>query len=178
MAMENVDRMAAGAEPWWRQAGKFLLAFVVLQMLYAWSEGTAVERLLVDIITVRSAAWIIAHLDPASAVLAVGHEIIAPCGALSILNGCEGSGAMLLLSAAMFAAPMSIGWRMAGLMAALPFVYLVNQLRVVTLFFSYCAARDMFALLHGYAAPTATVIACCIFFRAWLQRGQARIVHK
>ena len=175
MATENVDRMVADAEPWWRLAGKFLLAFFALQVLYAWSEGTAVERLVVDTITVGSAAWIIAHIDPASAALAIGHEIIAPCGSLSVLDGCEGSEAVLLLAAAMLAAPMSNGCRIAGLLTALPFVYLINQIRLAALFFSYCMARDMFALLHGYVAPTAIVIACCIFFLAWLQLCQARI---
>ena len=61
---------------------------------------------------------------------------------------------------------------------ALPFVYVVNQIRVVALFFAYCFARDSFAFLHGYAAPTTIVIACGIFFLTWLQLGQARPISQ
>jgi len=176
--MESAGRAVTRIEPWWSCAGRFLLIFIALQMLYAWGQGSGVERLLVETITVGSAAWIIAHIDPHIAVLAIGREIIAPCGALSILNGCDGGEALLLLTAAISAAPVSGGWRIVGLLTALPFVYVVNQIRVVALFFAYCFARDSFAFLHGYAAPTAIVIACGIFFLSWLQIGQARLISQ
>lgn len=173
--MESADRSMTSVEPWWLCAGRFLLIFIALQMLYAWGQGSGVERLLIETITVGSAAWVITYIDPQIAVLAVGREIIAPCGALSILNGCDGSEALLLLMAAISAVPVSGGWRIVGLLAALPFVYVVNQIRVVALFFAHCFARDSFAFLHGYAAPTTIVIACGIFFLTWLQIGQARL---
>ena len=177
MTNGNVIRTTTGVEPWWRLAGKFLLGFTALQGLYTWSEGSVVERLLVDDITVRSAAWIIAHLDLATPVLAVGHEIIAPCGSLSVLNGCEGTEAALLLAAAFLAAPLSPACRLVGLLVTLPYVFFLNQVRVVALFFAYCRARDTFAFLHGYVAPTSIVIACCVFFLVWLQRCQARVLE-
>lgn len=172
--MEQADRTTANLEPWWRCAGRFLLSFIALQMVYAWGEGSAAERLLVESVTVGSAAWFVALIDPHIEVLAIGRELIAPCGALSVLNGCDGSEALLLLAAAIIAAPASGGWRVVGFLAALPVVYVVNQIRLVGLFFAYCFARDSFAFLHGYAAPLAVVIACGVFFMAWLQLGQAR----
>lgn len=172
--MEKADRTRAGDAPWWWLAGRFLLAFIALQMLYASSLDSAAERFLVETITAGSAAWFIGHIDSHIAVLAIGREIIAPCGALSILNGCDGSEALLLLAAAISAAPVSCAWRIVGLLAALPFVYVVNQMRLVALFFAYCRARESFAFLHGYAAPSAIVIACCLFLLVWLQLGQTR----
>ena len=174
MAKGNADGMTTGLEPWWRSALRLALVFFTFQVLYAWSEGTAVERFLIETVTVRSAVLIIAHIAPASAALAIGHEIIAPCGSLSILNGCDGIEAALLLVAAFIAAPMSTRCRLLGILAALPFVYFVNQMRVVLLFFAFCRARDMFPLLHGYVAPTGIIIACCVFFLVWLDRCQAR----
>ena len=172
--MESADKSMAGVDAWWLCAGKFLLIFSALQMLYTSGQGTGVERLLIETITVDSAAWVITHINPHIAVLGIGREIIAPCGALSILNGCDGSEALLLLTAAISAAPVSGGWRIVGLLTALPFVYVANQIRVVALFFAHCFARDSFAFLHGYAAPSTIVIACGIFFLTWLQIGQAR----
>ncbi len=175
MAKGVPDRMASSVGPWWRSAVKFALVFFSLQGLYAWSEGTALERFIIEAVTVRSAALIIAHIDSASTVLAIGHEIIAPCGSLSIRNGCDGIEAALLLVAAFISAPVSNGRRLLGIIAALPFVYFVNQVRVVVLFFAYCRARDMFPLLHGYIAPTGIIVACCAFFLLWLDRFATQI---
>lgn len=175
MTKASADGMTTGVEPWWPAVLRFTLVFFAFQVLYAWSEGTAVERFLIESVTVRSAVLLIAHIDPASAVLAIGHEIIAPCGSLSILNGCDGIEAALLLVAAFIAVPMSIGCRLLGILAALAFVYLINQVRVVVLFFVFCRARDIFPLLHGYVAPTSIIIACCVFFLVWLNWCQARI---
>jgi exosortase family protein XrtM len=175
MAKRMPDRMANSVGPQWRSAVKFALVFSALHVLYAWGEGTVLERFIIEVVTVRSAAIVIAHIDSASAVLAIGHEIIAPCGSLSIRNGCDGIEAAILLVAAFIAAPVSNGYRMLGIIAALPFVYFVNQVRVVVLFFAYCRARDMFPLLHGYIAPTAIIIACCAFFLLWFEQSATQI---
>jgi exosortase family protein XrtM len=176
--MDKVASTTAGVEAGWRTAGRFLLSSVILQLLYACGEGSAAETLLVESATVASAAWFISLLDPHIAVLAVGREIIAPCGTLSILNGCDGSETLLLLAAAIIAAPVSRGWRLLGLLASLPFVYVINQIRLVALFFSYCFARNNFAFLHGYAAPSVIVVLCSLFFLAWLQLSQIRTLAR
>ncbi|HLA41104.1 MAG TPA: hypothetical protein VJ417_13975, partial [Candidatus Glassbacteria bacterium] len=74
----------------WRVLLVFLAVFFALQ--YAWERGrdTAVERLFIDELTVRPAAWIIDRLWPAFQVQADGHRLVAAAGRLNILNGCEG----------------------------------------------------------------------------------------
>lgn len=152
-----------------------LAAFALLQ--WAWSEarGTWIERLVIDQMTVRSAAALIDALDPAIGVQAVGSRLRAAGGGINILNGCEGTEVVLLLAGAMLVAPMAWRARMLGLVAGSVLVFALNQLRVVVLFYAFRLDRGLFDVLHGVVAPLLLILAAGTFFVVWLDRHRPRI---
>lgn len=157
----------------WRVAA-FLALFAALQWGYSAQRGGALERLVIDVATVQSAATLIGWLTPEIGAHADGTRIKAQGGGLNVLNGCEGTDVAFLLTAAMLAAP--IGWRarLLGLLAGLPLVFVLNQVRVLTLFYTYRGSRDWFDLLHGAIAPLVLVVAVGGFFTYWLGRHARR----
>lgn len=148
----------------------FLGTFALLQ--WGWSEarGTWVERLVIDQMTVKTAAWLIDTLDPAIGVQAVGSRLKAAGGGINILNGCEGTEVAFLLACAMLVAPMAWRARLLGLAAGCLLVFILNQGRVLALFYAFRTDRALFDALHGIIAPLLLILAASVFFLVWLNR--------
>ena len=148
----------------------FLAAFAALQGLYETAKGTWVERLIIDHATVQTAAWLIDTLDPSVGVEPVGPRLRAPGGGLNILNGCEGTETAFLMIAAMLVAPLSLRARLGGLLAGTLVVFVLNQARVVALFYAFRSDKAVFDMLHGIVAPLLLIVAAAAFFVVWLNR--------
>jgi exosortase/archaeosortase family protein len=152
----------------------FLGAFALLQ--WGWSEarGTWIERIVIDRMTVETAASVINALDPAIGVQAVGSRLKAAGGGINILNGCEGIEVLFLLIGAMLVAPISWRARVLGIMAGGVLVFALNQSRVIALFYAFRSDRALFDALHGVIAPLLLVLAAGAFFVSWLDRHGPR----
>ncbi len=148
-----------------RFAALFLFVFFLLQTAY--SASSAARHAVIDVLTVMPSAAIIDLIDPESNAVPAGHRIVSPQGSLSILNGCEGTETFFLLSAAMLA--FSAGWKrkMSGIVSGLIVVYLLNQCRIISLFFAARENHEWFDLLHGYVAPTLIIALSAIYFLWW-----------
>jgi exosortase family protein XrtM len=151
----------------------FLALFAALHLAYQSLRGTAVERLLVDRLTVAPAAWMINLLTPSVQAVAEGHRVRAPGGSLNILAGCEGTETMLLLAAAFIAFPLPWKRKLAGALAGCAVVYALNQARILALFYSFRHDRALFDLLHGIVLPVA-IIVCTLAFFLWWASAQSR----
>lgn len=149
----------------------FLAVFVALQTLWAGARGSAVEHLLIDTATVRPAAALVHLLTPELDVRAIGTRLVAAGGGINILNGCEGLEALFLLAAAFAVADLSWRRRMAGLALGAVLVYLINQARIVGLFYANRMDRALFDQLHGTAGPLLLVVLVGLYFFAWLHRA-------
>lgn len=147
----------------------FLGIFAALQGWYSTAaRGTWVERVLIDEVTVKSAAALIRNFDPATGVLPVGARLQAPGGGINIINGCEGADVMFLMMAAMLVAPISIKARFIGIVLGVLVVLALNQVRVIGLFYAYRMDRNLFDLLHGVVAPLMLILAVSGYFLLWL----------
>jgi exosortase family protein XrtM len=145
----------------------FLLFFTLLQYGYAASRGSIVERIVIDIATVQPSVAVINLIAPEEQAKASGHRILSPLGGLNILNGCEGTESIFLLLAAIlaFAAPWK--YKLIGALIGTMLVYMLNQTRIVSLYFLAHQNHHWFDLLHGYVAPTLIVVLTCVFFLWW-----------
>jgi exosortase/archaeosortase family protein len=148
----------------------FMAAFFALQWAWGQARGTAVERLIIDQATVRPAAFLVNLISPGTSAYADGSRIKAPGGGINILNGCEGTEVLFLLYAAFLAAPLAWRARLLGTGAATLFVYVLNQARIVALFFANRADAELFDALHGMIAPLLLIACSLLFFLYWLQR--------
>ena len=151
----------------------FLLAFFLLQYGYSASRGTIFEHLVIDVATVQPSVAIINLVAPGEQAAATGHRIVSPLGGLSVLNGCEGTESIFLLLAAI--AAFSAPWKhkLKGAFLGTVFIYLLNQGRIVSLYFAAHHDRHWFDLLHGYVAPTLIIVLGCVFFLWWASRNAA-----
>ena len=147
-----------------------MLAFVVLQTLWGQARGSALERLWIDTATVKTAVALIDLLSPELQAVAQGSRIRAPGGGINILNGCEGTDVLFLLAAAFLAFPMPRRSRLAGFGLGIVLVYLLNEARILALFYAYRSDRALFDVLHGLVAPLVLIAAVAAYFYAWAYR--------
>jgi exosortase/archaeosortase family protein len=150
----------------------FLAVFFALQ--YAWevSRGSQLERVVIDQATVAPAARLINALWPEQGATAQGYRIVSPQGRLNILNGCEGLETLFLLVAAIAAYPFTWRARLQGLGLGLPLVFVLNQARIVTLWYAFIHDRALFGVLHGVVLPLLLVAICLVFFLAFMVRHE------
>lgn len=156
--------------PLWLQALLFGAVFVLLQSGYGALRGTWVERMAIDTLTVKTAAWTIRTLTPEVAVQAVGTRLKAPGGGINIINGCEGTEVLFLLCAAFASATLPWRARLTGVLAGTLLVFVLNQGRILALFYAYRSDKPLFDLLHGTVAPLLLIALSALFFMFWLGR--------
>lgn len=161
-----------------RFASIFLVVFFVLQYGYSTTRGTAFEHLVIDVATVRPSVAAINLIAPQEQAQATGHRITSPQGGLSVLNGCEGTESIFLLLAAMTAFTTPWKHKLKGALLGTLFVYVLNQVRIVALYFAAHHDRHWFDLLHGYVAPTLIIVLACLFFLGWASRDAAASSHE
>lgn len=148
----------------------FLLLFFAFQYSWEMSRDSALERLVIHDATVRPAVWIIGQLSPASGIEAQGSRMVSPQGRLNILNGCEGLETLFLLLAALLAYPLRRGVRLRGIALGVLLVFVLNQARIVMLWYAFLYDRALFGALHGVVLPLLMVVACLAFFLLYLAR--------
>lgn len=142
----------------------FIAAFLGLQWAWNSARGSAVEQVVINGATVGAAVSIINAWSPEVRAAGVGSTIRSPRGGINILNGCEGTEVLFFLVAAVLAYPMLWRWRVVGLLGGTVYVFFLNQLRLLALFYSYQSDRVLFGHLHGVVAPLALIAATLVFF--------------
>lgn len=178
MHMDQLDKQSGkprGMEL--RFAFLFLLIFLLLQYGYSACSGTAIEHLVIDVGTVRPSVAVINLIAPDDAAQASGQRILSPLGGLSVLNGCEGTESIFLLLAAIFAFNASWTHKLKGALLGTLLIYLLNQGRIVSLYFAAHHDRHWFDLLHGTIAPTLIIVLGCLFFLFWSGRRPLNAPH-
>jgi exosortase family protein XrtM len=146
----------------------FVCLLLAMQTGWNYLRSDELERLVINEMTVKPAAWLIAHITPEVSVQAAGSRLVAPGGGINILNGCDGMDVVLMLIAAMLVAPIPVYWRLSGILTGSGVIYCCNQLRILALFYSYRADKPLFSLLHGMVAPILLILVVAVFFVLWL----------
>lgn len=166
--LADVDAGRLGSAMMWRTA-IFLAVFALLQGWYnTAARDTWIERMVIDQVTVQSAARLIQSFDPSVGVQPVGSRLHAPGGGINVINGCEGIDVMFLLIAAMLVAPIPMKARLAGMALGILVTLGLNQIRVIGLFYAYRMDRSVFDMLHGVVAPMLLIVAIAGYFLFWL----------
>jgi len=150
----------------------FLLLFALMQAGWEAARGSWIERLWVHDLTVRSAVLVINAITPQAQAVAQAARIVAHGGGLNVLFGCEGTDVVFMLVAALAVFGMPWRLRLAGMAVGLVWVFVLNQARIVALFYAFRSDRALFDLLHTAAAPLLMVVLTGMFFHLWL-RGPA-----
>jgi len=89
---------------------------------------------------------------------------------LSIATGCNGAEAMALYFSAVFAFPA--GWRqkLLGVVFGLVGIFIINQIRVVALFFVAMTKPEILPEAHNYAGQTFVIVLGMACWWFWAER--------
>lgn len=156
--------------PWRRHPAVFFVLFVVfflaLQQGYLWlreqTGNTWSARLNATV-----AVSLINLVDPTADAQALHTEIISSRARVEIMKGCEGSDVVLLAVAALLAFPLPLVRKVMGLLAAALLIYVVNLVRIISLFFALAYRPQWFDLLHGAIWQTLIILLVAAFFLVW-----------
>lgn len=148
----------------------FPLLFGALDLAYLHLKTPYLKPWLIDRLTVQPAAWL-ADALLAVPVTAHGHTLLAGDLRLSVLNGCEGVDAMLMLLAAVALQRAPWPAKLWGAVLGLAVVYLANQLRIVGLVSARLQAPALFDLGHGLLGPLGVIAVTVLYFLWWTQRA-------
>lgn len=127
------------------------------------------ERWVIDDATVCTSMALSNMMTPQVAPSAPGVSIKSPEGGSSIRNGCGGTEVLFLLIAVLIAYPFVGRVRVLGLASAVAFVFVINQLRLLALFYTLHTNHTLFDQVHGLTAPL-LLIACTLLFFVVLMR--------
>ena len=113
------------------------------------------------------AANTINTLTPDRNVTVKDHSIISKKAKLNIVRGCDGSGVWFMLTAAILGFGASVRHTIIGFVLGTLTVYLINQVRIVGLFYVIEYNRAWFPPVHTYFAPTLIIFLIAGFFLVW-----------
>ena len=150
--------------PAWASALLFLAVFLILQTGYDSCRGSDFEHFVISELIVTPSAALIKLLTPFVQVSALGNQLIAPDGGISVLKGCEGTEVMFMLVAAFSAVAIPWRRRLIGMALGIFLVFGLNQMRLLALFYAYRTDSDLFGLLHGMVAPIILILSVALFF--------------
>lgn len=149
----------------------FLVILTVLNSVYYFFAGTSVENFMLAIMTAKPPAVIINFLTPAESVVVTGNQLTSQHVNFSVVSGCEGMGGILLIIAAVCAANVRLQDKLKGLLCGVTFIYLLNILRIVGLYYIMRYYVGAFDFAHYFVGQTIIIFLGCIFFMVWLSRN-------
>lgn len=166
---DNYVDVSPVSKPWplWLQLVLFAVLFIAMQAAWSIAQGTTLEHIAVGDWTVKPAAFWIQWITPGIGAMAQGYTITATGGGINVLNGCEGFDVIFLWVAALVITPLTWRWRTGALIMGVALIWLLNQLRILALFYAYRMDKEWFAQLHGTIAPLVLIVLVAMMF-VWL----------
>lgn len=146
----------------------FALAFAAMQGIYQGGRALGKTEPLIELLITRPCVYWLRTLAPEDGVRRDGNRIHGPNVHLVVVHGCDGAGGIMLLSAALLAFPLPWRRKLLGILCGVLFMWGVNQVRIVGLYFVEKHRPDLFDALHEYAGETLGVMAGAIFFLLWI----------
>lgn len=152
-----------------RDSRTFLLWFLALLTGYyvacgaSWVDRRVIYRAMR--VTTKCAARLMALREPAS-VDATKCIIYTPQARVYIWRGCDPCDPMMLCGAAILAYPSTLRRKLAGWAVALPLIFALNLVRIVT-----CAWRlghGDYYFLHEQLWPAVVIVAALALWLVWL----------
>ncbi len=163
--MQRVTQDQARA-PTALRIGLFLIVYGGLHWAYQSLRASAFDPWFIHTLTVSPAASLLGGLWPADLVSAIGPRLAWPEGRLTLLAGCDGFEVMSLFVAAVLVADVS--WRrgLLALAVGCAAVWVLNQARIVALYWTFRHEREWFDSVHTVWGPL-LLIAAVVAVYAW-----------
>jgi exosortase family protein XrtM len=161
----------------WGRIVAAIALFIAMNRAFAQFWTTSLMHWVIDVGTVEPAAWLAKYAESDQGVVADGSHLRAPDGSINVQYGCEGSDVFMLLASALLVAPIPWRRRLTGLLAGTVLVFVLNQARVLALFYTFRRHSPWFGQLHGLIAPLVVVLVVTFFFLWWIHQSAPRPSH-
>lgn len=146
----------------------FLLSgHVILQISYL-----KITPFLINTLHAKAGAAVIGLISQDGSVTALNNTITSKITSMQIVKGCDGTEGLLLIVAAMFAFPVRLREKAIGLVLGILFVYALNLMRIVGLWFVLGHAPALFDIMHVYVGQTFIILSGFLYFLWWVTRGE------
>ena len=152
----------------------FACAYGVLEGLYFILPDDFLRNVVYHRSIISVSADLIRLITPGEPVAAHANILRSGPVALEVVRGCDGAGAAFLLIAAIAAYPARLSRKLVGVAIALALTWLLNEMRVVGLFYLATRHAPWFLPVHIYLAPTLVIALSCIAFAWWTALAAAR----
>lgn len=153
-----------------REALRFVVIFSVLLALlhagYNWLPDEYLIGVLIHTWIAEPCATLI-RLFSDQRIYVLEATVYSPQAAIEIVRGCDGSGSAFLLIAAIVALGANLWRTLVGLLLGMLLIYVLNTIRIVSLFFVVAHRPELFTTAHTLVAPTFIVLLGCLFFLVW-----------
>jgi len=98
-----------------------------------------------------------------------GNYIISNGNSMQVGIGCDGSEPIILLIAAILGIKSSINSKVSGILIGSSILFVLNQIRILGLFYFNISYPEYFDLMHNDIFPLVTVVASGGLFILWLK---------
>jgi len=173
-----MEAASSESRPWrapanWSFIVVFASIYCVLYVAYSAIPDAYLREVVYYQGIVRPSQLMIGWIAPNEHVIGIQNQLQSGSAALNIVRGCDGAGIVFLLVAAIIA--FRAGWRrtLLGLAGAIALVYILNQLRIVALYFVNSYRHAWFVPMHVYFIPTLMILAGALYFALWATNGPA-----
>lgn len=167
--------------PLWQRPNeiKFLLVFIICYSAFHSLYFLIPDNILRDVFhhyaILIFSVDVINYLAPHEMVTVVGNKLVSAKATLSVVRGCDGAGVSFLLVAAIMAFRARLSDKVIGILTGILLLYVINQVRIIGLYFVIAYNREWFVPIHTYFAPTLIVILSSAFFAWWAYKSTSAI---
>ncbi len=97
-------------------------------------------------------------------------------GALEIKEGCDAIAPAVLYAASVLAFPLTLKSRLNGLWQGILAIFILNIIRIVSLYIIYAEARDWFEFMHVEFWQSFFVVFTLVLFLYWIRRNKDQVI--
>lgn len=153
----------------WKMAAFFVATYATLNLGYF----LLPDSILKDVHYVallRPCALIINMINGLESVTVSGGALVSNGIQLAIVRGCDGFGVAALLVAGVVCFPVQLRLKIIGASLGVMIVYILNNIRIVALYFVMRYHHEVFPDLHNLFIPTLMLLICGLAFLWWTKQ--------
>jgi exosortase family protein XrtM len=155
----------------------FLATYFLLYLAYSTVPDTILSDHVYYYGIVCPSKTMINWISPIEHAMGAGNSLTSATVNLSIVRGCDGSGVIFILVAAIVSVRTTVKKTLLGIVGAVTLVYVLNQLRIVAVYFILSRWPLWFTPMHVYFIPTLMILVGTIYFSAWAAYPQYEVRH-
>lgn len=149
----------------------FMAIFLCIDSCYFLFGEAFLQTFIASVITAKPIASIINLITPAEQMIHKANVVFSKHVSFSVVGGCDGVESILIIVSALCAYKMRLKDKLIGMLLGVMFIYSLNIMRIIGLYYTARHNRPFFHIAHTYLGQTFIIVMACIFFMFWISKG-------